>query len=460
MPLRRNEIQRENCAHYYFQLISVSAALPPHLAKMTWQWTLYVMEYCTYSHASERESKEQAMCIYMFTAAKVPAHNPDRQKVCISVDTTCGNISGEPIPSNFVNRTRDNMPKKTTILYELISHCLSCSTRQSLALIQLTHLEADWTLSGDLPLDFPDQAAEFFDEDQFEHGEGHDFFLTQSGCTYNDPGADRRFKPDWAMVSRGRTWSYQDGSYHYLNLLPGDTKLSNKPISIPSSKRSGKIQYGKFCSIAAGTNVVMAISSPMPNFIQAQASPLADHGANTTMSQLSSSMRDISLTSGSSYRPTAAAEDGYIGKMSVQLALFYLAWMAGTGHFHITLPVSRRKNREISSALIRQVPEVLVGSSRRLVSISRSIKDAFTTTTYVAKGSQDVLIRDEDRDAYGYFDGSGRRKTQHSRGLKECPERTLFESQAWPLAMLLPQATAASRCPLRLGTFNILSMPA
>ena len=57
--------------------------------------------------------------------------------------------------------------------------------------------------------------------------------LGRAGRTYNDSGADRRFKPDWALCSLNHI---RQDSWRYLNLLPGDTKLSEKWATCTSNR--------------------------------------------------------------------------------------------------------------------------------------------------------------------------------------------------------------------------------
>lgn len=60
-------------------------------------------------------------------------------------------------------------------------------------------------------------------------GQAFSLSLSRAGRTYYEPGGDtRRFKPDWPVCAAGRVSTFEDGSYRYLNLLPGDSKLSNK----------------------------------------------------------------------------------------------------------------------------------------------------------------------------------------------------------------------------------------
>lgn len=51
-----------------------------------------------------------------------------------------------------------------------------------------------------------------------------DLDLGRSGRCYYNPSGDKRFYPDWSLVSESRV---TDGST-YVNLLPGDTKLAVK----------------------------------------------------------------------------------------------------------------------------------------------------------------------------------------------------------------------------------------
>ncbi|AEO70358.1 uncharacterized protein THITE_2121688 [Thermothielavioides terrestris NRRL 8126] len=169
-----------------------------------------------------------------------------------------------------------------------------------------------------------------------------DLNLGRAGRTYEDPSFDRRQKPDWALCSVDRKSPLSDGSFRYDNLLPGDSKLSNKwhsswyqrsdlhpgylqvwkdPVrQILSYCRHNRCRYGFL--ITDAELVVMRVT-PMPTAESSvttrqasQAEALAAHyrhiSTSTTMSSLSSSLRDMSLDSSSSYRPNDLAEDGYI----------------------------------------------------------------------------------------------------------------------------------------------------
>ncbi|OBS17143.1 hypothetical protein FPOA_12320, partial [Fusarium poae] len=96
--------------------------------------------------------------------------------------------------------------------------------------------------------------GEIFDEDELEHSalsphifppvnkaiqhalkyteldkeHGLKLNLGRAGRTYYEPGGDRRFKPDWALCCPSRRSLSGYGDFRYRNLLPGDSKLSNK----------------------------------------------------------------------------------------------------------------------------------------------------------------------------------------------------------------------------------------
>ncbi|SPQ18171.1 59cbd2bc-236a-4f44-bea9-fbf7a29eed27 [Thermothielavioides terrestris] len=259
-------------------------------------------------------------------------------------------------------------------------------------------VDAEWTIRDNLYPRLSHWDTEFFDEDDAEHSiisrciippvnaalshalkrakldAAFDLNLGRAGRTYEDPSFDRRQKPDWALCSVDRKSTLSDGSFRYDNLLPGDSKLSNKwhsswcqrsdlhpgylqvwkdPVrQILSYCRHNRCRYGFL--ITDAELVVMRVT-PMPTAESSvttrqasQAEALAAHyrhiSTSTTMSSLSSSLRDMSLDSSSSYRPTDLAEDGYIVEyraipwgnrgqqdLTVQLGLFYLAWLAGIG---------------------------------------------------------------------------------------------------------------------------------
>lgn len=110
-------------------------------------------------------------------------------------------------------------------------------------------VESEWSIRSDFHGVPSAWDRDFHDEDEFEHLVSR-FILPQvnaalrhalktaklnfeldlgrAGRTYYEPGGDRRFKPDWALCSDRAIMTFEDGSYRYYNIMPGDSKLSIK----------------------------------------------------------------------------------------------------------------------------------------------------------------------------------------------------------------------------------------
>jgi hypothetical protein len=260
-------------------------------------------------------------------------------------------------------------------------------------------VEAKWDAQGSLSAAETGWDGEIFDEDELEHSalsphifppvnkaiqhalkytkldkeHGLNLNLGRAGRTYYEPGGDRRFKPDWALCCPSRRSPSDYGDFRYQNLLPGDSKLSNKWQSSwhsnpdPSTRKAWsqpirqilhycKLSHCRYGFLITDAELVVLRVTPQPTGEGlAPTKPLREptgpghsyhFSESTDASNLSDMLRDMSMESPSSYRPTSSATDGFAveyqavpmeshgnGKrqLTVQLALFYLAWIAGAG---------------------------------------------------------------------------------------------------------------------------------
>ncbi|KAH7184196.1 hypothetical protein DER44DRAFT_682241 [Fusarium oxysporum] len=261
-------------------------------------------------------------------------------------------------------------------------------------------VESKWETKSSLGATQTGWDGEIFDEDELEHSvlSPHifppvnkaiehalkytkldkkyklDLNLGRAGRTYYEPGGDRRFKPDWALCCATRRSSSEHGDLRYQNLLPGDSKLSNKWQSPwhshpdPSIQKAWsqpvrqilhycKLSHCRYSFLITDLELVVFRVTPQATgeglaptrTLRQTARPGHSYhfSESTDASNLSDMMRDMSMESPSSYRPTSSATDGFAveyqavpmknhghGKrqLTVQLALFYLAWIAGAGN--------------------------------------------------------------------------------------------------------------------------------
>ncbi|RSL58986.1 hypothetical protein CEP54_007509 [Fusarium duplospermum] len=258
-------------------------------------------------------------------------------------------------------------------------------------------VDSEWTVRSCLRTAPTDWDGEFFDEDELEHSiitpqilppvnaalrhalryikldKTHSLNLGRAGRTYYEPGGDRRFKADWALCSPIHRQGSDDNNLRYENLLPGDSKLSNKwhsswyGSSDPTIQEAWKDPVRQILHYSDKTDrrygflitdaelVVMRITQmPTSTGIASTRSPREQPSqghsysisSSTDISMLSGAMRDMSMPSSSSHKPGGPATDGHRieyraipmenhgkGKrqLTVHLALFYLTWMAGMG---------------------------------------------------------------------------------------------------------------------------------
>jgi len=192
-----------------------------------------------------------------------------------------------------------------------------------------------------------------------------DLHIGRGGRCSHEGTADRRFKPDWSLCSDDQKATSGD---LFQNLLPGDSKLSEKwrsdmyrtedhyrwqsPVSqILHYISALRVRYGwlitdaelivfRICAELTGPG--QAIDRPRR---QAALGHERNTSVGTTISQLSSAMQSTSLDNpSSSYKTVDGGIDGFHveyqtvpwekhggSRLSVRLALFYLAMMAGFG---------------------------------------------------------------------------------------------------------------------------------
>ncbi|RSL47983.1 hypothetical protein CEP53_009709 [Fusarium sp. AF-6] len=244
-------------------------------------------------------------------------------------------------------------------------------------------VDSEWTVRSCLRTTPTDWDGEFFDEDELEHSaitpqilppvnaalrhalryveldKTHSLNLGRAGRTYYEPGGDRRFKADWALCSPIHRQGSDYNNLRYENLLPGDSKLSNKwhsswyESSEPTTQEAWKdpvrqiLYYSdktdrRYGSLITDVELVVMRITQMPTSTgiaptrSPREQPSQGHSYNisssTDISMLSGAMRDMSMPSSSSRKPGGPATDGE-GKrqITVHLALFYLNWMAGMG---------------------------------------------------------------------------------------------------------------------------------
>ncbi|KPM34267.1 hypothetical protein AK830_g12308 [Neonectria ditissima] len=255
-------------------------------------------------------------------------------------------------------------------------------------------VEAEWNVRSELHATPTSWDGQVFDEDGLEHtvltthilppvnaalqhgirytqlDKTTGINLSRAGRTYYEPGGDRRFKPDWALCSNNHASTLEDGSYRYHSLMPGDSKLSNKwhstfyqPGANHAYWRDPVHQIAQYC-ITANSRYGFIITDSELVAIRIRTEPTGEglaadrsrrqqpqhsHHASTStdVSRLSTSMRNASIAdSSSSWKPSGPTVDNYPveyraipwdshgrGKshLTVRLALFYLAWMAGVG---------------------------------------------------------------------------------------------------------------------------------
>lgn len=195
----------------------------------------------------------------------------------------------------------------------------------------------------------------------------YDLHIGRSGrCSY-EAIADSRFKPDWSLCCDAQTLD----KGVYLNLLPGHSKLSKRWRSDMHAKASHHkwkdpvrqmlhhiaelhVRYGWL--LTDTELVVIRVSAQLTgarqatNRLRRRPPPLGRDrttSVGSAISRLSSAMQGMSLGGSSSYRPPGGGIDAFRveyqtiawkehgngrSRLSIRLALFYLAMMAGFGH--------------------------------------------------------------------------------------------------------------------------------
>jgi len=258
-------------------------------------------------------------------------------------------------------------------------------------------VESEWTVRGDLHVAQTPWDGEIFDEDELEHTvlsahimppvnaalqhatrylkQPFGINLGRAGRTYYEPGGDRRYKADWGLCSNDRISEFDGGGYLYLNLMPGDSKLSNKwkssyytdprgrahwkdPVRqilqycIQSASRYGfiitdeELVVVRVGIVLTGTGIAATRDRRTQQPQRQQSGHSRYASTSTQVSQLSASMQSMSMAdSSSSYQPPAAVDEYTVeyrpipwssdgmGKhhLTVRLALFYLACMSSIG---------------------------------------------------------------------------------------------------------------------------------
>jgi len=265
---------------------------------------------------------------------------------------------------------------------------------QNLYTIYQSVVDAEWVSGAAGSVDPSSWDTRVFDEDSLEHylskfllppvnaALGHarhvldmdkedDLNVGRGGrCYYGGGDTTRLFKPDWSLCSDSQS---QDSKL-YKNLLPGDTKVAIKwqssmhktaahyawkdPVrQILYYMTEVKVRYGWL--ITDAELVVLRVSLELTGSGQAADRPKRELGSaalghsrmsssETDLSRLSSALQSVSL-SNSIYTPQDDGVEAYRveyqaipwkssgPQLSIRLALFYLAMMAGYGS-HSILP--------------------------------------------------------------------------------------------------------------------------